>query len=1001
MYRASASKCLFIHEALVDKCIDILPSMKAYDTAGVAAMTAFWLEKSVEHRQYTPLMHALLDALGKNIIGAKPTPDEHVVLAFKSVLRSTSSDTFEKHVWPAALKALRRSPEAALKPLQQVLKLLFADLSHISESIAAELVTQAHHAEEMRRASAHACFSSLGHVLHSSNGAFAVLNVLKAKLHGQARGGRVTVSDQRCGILNAIAAFAKGCNKDTHSSAAFETIHWLLDDAYPAESTEDCKIACLDALSSWSEVSEALPMQPAATEFFKGCIQNSKERIRFSALRCVICSAQSIAHNYEPYVPLLQTLLSSAKLAISKPAMRTEAAFSLCAFFCILSRDDVRQHGVQFNCDEEIAQLLLAAPHLLSADTISKLSCIDRVHLSVVGPALSMLVGVVTGFEQQQYILKSVLFAALDTSGRNACCVLENVQRCVIASPEMFSATVCALYNMIQQIQEEQFQREWQHENEETRYRAHCIERILCTICRSLNSDIRGISVLEKSGAHTVALLLLLLHHSITENQPPNTPTSRCWKQYVFSSSMSEPLERVMTDRAEDISHALLDTVGDYNAPLSMRSAAASACGSVVTNLSFSNVERIHDSIVERIFSCGVNSLTASDVLIWKTREGMLSTDEHTSFVFHSVQNRSDKKKKAGGEDSDDEGDEQPVRRISTSYGALQTNQRTEQQQHQPQRKDPKQLAREQQMEEERRRRGEIRAIQLHLSLLCQALQRFICSCPEWVTHNLRQFQFLHPLLSSQLDDGNAAFSTMSTLCKHLNHSQLAGNAPTLTAALRFVALDLDSEQGGAEHEVIQHAIHAISVATIHHGSVDGGILKYICLPILRYVLLAEHQTPLKDKAFSILLKLIRSGMEYPVKETVELLCIVSERNTAAHVSEFGALIQQAAQAMSDDDAWALLDGAFSSHQEVRSASLYALKDIPEVVCRLSKDNDAFARMFICCFDEDETCSETAQEVWEIFDGAISSIQYENLIVHLKNPRENIRCDNFYFYLVL
>lgn len=131
-------------------------------------------------------------------------------------------------------------------------------------------------------------------------------------------------------------------------------------------------------------------------------------------------------------------------------------------------------------------------------------------------------------------------------------------------------------------------------------------------------------------------------------------------------------------------------------------------------------------------------------------------------------------------------------------------------------------------------------------------------------------------LLSSPLIGGQAALDGSAFLCSCLAQSPLSRNGRTLAAAYRLVLLDLDPEQGGAEFTSMQGAINAMRQACEEDGALKGDAME-LCLPMLKYAILAPRSGEFQRQASEILRRTVEAKGRYPRREVCYLLCSMAQ----------------------------------------------------------------------------------------------------------------------------
>jgi hypothetical protein len=148
----------------------------------------------------------LLPVLCEKVIGGRDKPSPHTLAAYGPLLAALSSEDFSQKLLPAALRALRRTPEPAMHALAGLLPSLTADISGCVSELVTVLLQQLRAKEAVRPAALVTLSAAAARV-----GDPVVLEQLvkqvAAVLDGSAE-GKVKVAAERAALAAAMGALA-------------------------------------------------------------------------------------------------------------------------------------------------------------------------------------------------------------------------------------------------------------------------------------------------------------------------------------------------------------------------------------------------------------------------------------------------------------------------------------------------------------------------------------------------------------------------------------------------------------------------------------------------------------------------------------------------------------------------------------------------------------------------------------------------------------------------
>lgn len=125
-----------------------------------------------------------LDIYVKAVLSAREKPANGLGEAFHPLFTHMSHDDFQSIVVPAAVKMLKRNPEIVLESVGILLKSVNLDLSKYALEILSVALSQARHADEVRRIEALAIVRCLSRKSSNPDALEAMFNAVKAIIGG-------------------------------------------------------------------------------------------------------------------------------------------------------------------------------------------------------------------------------------------------------------------------------------------------------------------------------------------------------------------------------------------------------------------------------------------------------------------------------------------------------------------------------------------------------------------------------------------------------------------------------------------------------------------------------------------------------------------------------------------------------------------------------------------------------------------------------------------------
>jgi hypothetical protein len=270
-----------------------------------------------------PLLQLFVD----RALAARERPSDHALACYRPLLAAATPDQVATLLLPAAVRAVKRSPEAALASAGFMLGVLGGDLSGASAELAAALLQQARHAKEPVRRLAVRAVCALAARLLDPGAVAAQVSAARALLDGSAE-GKIKSPQERASLAAALAALAaapgRGAADEGVAAAAVDAACAL----YKEEVTEEVRLALLGALAAWLPRCGALP--PAAlARLAQGLAE--KEALRRGHLRALLPALGASPEARAQAAPLAPALGALAVEGCGKVSARLDGVLALLA----------------------------------------------------------------------------------------------------------------------------------------------------------------------------------------------------------------------------------------------------------------------------------------------------------------------------------------------------------------------------------------------------------------------------------------------------------------------------------------------------------------------------------------------------------------------------------------------------------------------------------------------------------------------------------------------
>jgi len=344
------------------------------------------VSKKQSEEQKAKISQALLDIFVNGILSAKERSLDSTLACFKKFLGALSADQVNGTLLPAALRMIRRSPEAALGSATFMLSTLSQDLSSTAATeIMPVLVQQARHAKETVRRLSIEAIGALAGRIEDPAAVQSCIDAVQKTLDGTAS-GKIKSPQERASLAAALEALAgapgRGSGISSAATSAVEFIVSFIKD----EITEEGKVALLKALGAWLPRCAALPAA-VITRFEEGL--KEKEPVRRGYLRALTRALSSNIELRPQAAALAPSLSKLVQDGAAKVATRVDGLLALLIAAHIASADA----GADGVLDKAgvWSTGLAAESALIAPGTAVKMAAEDAaVHAQLCGALLSL-----------------------------------------------------------------------------------------------------------------------------------------------------------------------------------------------------------------------------------------------------------------------------------------------------------------------------------------------------------------------------------------------------------------------------------------------------------------------------------------------------------------------------------------------------------------------------------------------------------------------------------
>lgn len=935
-----------------------------------------------------------LDMYVKDVLNAKEKPVKGLIEAFLPLFPKLSHEDFKNVVIPTAVKMLKRNPELVLESVGVLLQSTNLDLSRYATEILQVVLTQARHADEARRLAALAIIRCLSQKSSSPDAVEAMFTIVRSVIGGSE--GRLTFPYQRVGMINALQELSNAPEGKYLSSLSPAICGFLLS-CYKDDGNEEVKLACLSSLASWAARS-AVAIQQDVVSFIASGLKE-KEGLRRGYLRCL----RVIWKNNDAVIQmssLLVPLLQLVKTGFTKAAQRLDGIYALLCMAKIISVDVKADEIVT---KEKIWSLISQnEPSLVPLSLAAKVSlddcvaCLDLFEVLLVDHPQRVLENFSVS-ALLQFLLFSLCHPIWDL--RKA--AYGSMKKILAAAPQVSEHILLEFSNYLSVVGEKALLLKMSDFENLLDPQVPFIPPVELLVKALV---VIGSSVLAASNCISVELLCCSHHPFLIGRSKKNV----VWKRLQrFLQLRGFDVIELVSVNVVNLCKGLLGSGGLMSPSYLQQDAAVyslSTLMSIIPGHAYAEFEKCLKSLPD---CYAHDALTEKDIQIFRTPEGMLSTEQGV-YVAESVASKNIKQAKGRFRvyENDDHLDEvksnQSARGESSNkdlvgVGRKDTGKSLKKS---DKAKTAKEEARDLQLREEASVRERVMIIQKNLSLMLRAMGEMAVANPIFAHSQLSSMvKFVNPLLRSPVV-GEVAYETMVQLSK-CTASPLCNWALEIATALRVIATedinavwDLIPPVGEGELSerpslsLFERVRNALSISCKSGPlPVDSFIFVF---PIIEMILSSPKKTGLHDDVLQILFLHMDPILPLPRVRMLSVLYHVLGV-VPAYQASVGPALNELCLGLQPHEVASAMDGIYAKEVHVRMACLNAVKCIPAVSnCSIPESVEVATSIWLALHDPEKSVAEAAEGIWDNY-GKEFGADYSGIFKALSHVNYNVR----------
>ncbi|KAI4350125.1 hypothetical protein L6164_010637 [Bauhinia variegata] len=937
---------------------------------------------------------AFLDIYIKAILNAKEKPRKSLTEAFCPLFSHMSHEDFQDIVVPSSVKMLKRNPEIVLESVGIVLKSVNLDLSKYATEILSVVLTQARHADEGRRDGALAIIRSLSQKSSNPDALEAMFNAIKAVLKGSE--GRLAFPYQRIGLVNAIQELSNAPDGKYLISMSRTTCEFLLS-YYKDDGNEEVKIAILLAIAAWAVRSADTIGLDLISFLISGL--KEKEVLRRGFLRCLhrICkNADALLKMSSLLGPLVQLV----KTGFTKAVQRLDGIYALLLVGKIATVDIKAEETL---VKEKIWSLIAQnEPSLLPITMVLKLSdedcmaCVDLLEVLLVEHLQRTLANF-----SVRLLLQLVIFFVCHPSWDVRRTTYNVARKTISSAPQLCEDLFVEFSNFLSLVGEKFYSSKTSDSEDSLDPRVPFVPSVEVLVKALLVMSPAALKVAPDS---FIKIIFCSHHQCLVGSAKRDTVWKRLSKCLQTHGS---DVIGVVSANVVNLCKGLLGPMGLMSSnPLEQQATISclSTLMSIIPGDTYLEFEKHLVDLPERLSH---DALTENDIQIFRTPEGMLSTEQGV-YVAESIAAKNTKQAKGRFRMYDDEDGldharsnnsikREQISREVAGDGRRDTLKATKKA---DKGKTAKEEARELQLKEEASVRERVSEIQKNLSLILRVLGEMAIANPVFAHSRLPSMvKFVDPLLRSPIVS-DEAFETMVKLSR-CTAPPLCEWALDISTALRIVVTD--------EVHIMSDLILSVGEEEVHEEP-SFGLFERILIglstscksgplpvdsftfvfPIMERILLCSKKTKFHDDVLRIFY--LHLDPHLPLPRIRMLLVLYHVLGVVPpYQGSIGPALNELSLGLQPDDVAAALYGVYAKDVHVRMACLNAVKCIPAVANRSLPENvEVATSIWIALHDPEKLVAEAAERVWDLY-GFDFGTDYSGLFRALSHVNYNVR----------
>lgn len=938
---------------------------------------------------------SFLDIYVKTVLNAKEKPAKGLSEAFLPLFLHLSHEDLKSIIIPASVKMLKRNPELVLESIVILLQSTNLDLSKYSMEILPVVLSQARHADEVRRLLALAIVRCLSQKSSTPDVIEEMFTAVKLVIGGSE--GRLTYPYQRTGMINALQEISNAPEGKYLSSLSQRICSFLLS-CYKDDGNEEVKLACLSSLASWA-VRSVDAVQNDVISFISSGLKE-KETLRRGHLRCLHLIFKNSDAVYK-MSSLLMLLLQLVKTGFTKAVQRLDGIYALLCVAKIVAVDVKADEAVT---KEKIWSLISQnEPSLVPISLVSKISLDD--YMACLGLFEVLLVDhhhrVLEIFSTDallQFLLISLCHPNWDI--RRA--AYGSTKKILAAVPQLSEAILFEFSNYLSVVGEKAFlMKTSDMENLSDAQLpflppVELLEKALISVAPA---------VLAAAPSACVQLLCCSHHPFLVSTSKRNSVWRRVQKSLQMHGVDSIGL---ITANVVELCKGLLDSRGLMSSNYLQQEAALfslSTLMSILPGETYAEFEKYLKNLADR---AAHDTLTDKDIQIFYTPAGMLSNEQGV-YVAESVTSKNIRQAKGRfrmydeTESLDAVNTNHSTRRESSNKGPVAVGKKDsgKSMKKADKGKTAKEEARELQLKEESSVRERVLVIQNNMSLMLRAMGEMAAANPVFTHSKLPSLvNFVTPLLRSQIV-GDVAYETMVQLSK-CTAPPLCNWALEIATALRVIATEevniiWDSIPSDAEVEelngrpslsLFERVINGLSISC-KSGPLPVDSFTFV-FPIMEKILLSPKKTGLHDDVLRILYLHLDPVLPVPRVQMLSVLYHVLGI-VPAYQASIGPALNELCLGLHPDEVASAMTGVYAKEVHVRMACLNAVKCIPAVSsCSIPQNVEIATSIWLVLHDPEKSVAQTAEDIWDSY-GYDFGTEYSGLLKALSHVNYNVR----------